>query len=166
MKAYLAATFAALGLAACSGQSLVYNTDYRPSFAAAGMVPLGGTQPVEMHGTPPRGLTDVQFTQIMRAPPSMQATTFAPANPGPREWRFVVSFGRDQNTALCEEAAPGGNPDVLAMSLCNGPVQVSRASLRMTPDKPLQPQIDQLMYTLLTPPNDSPDDGDGVRRRY
>ncbi|QDL92764.1 hypothetical protein FDP22_13790 [Paroceanicella profunda] len=164
MKAYLAVPLAVLALSACSGQSLVYNNDFRPSFAAPGMVPLGGTQPVEMHGTPPRGLSEADFARLMSAPPGVQYTSFTPADPGPRAWRFVVSFGRDANTALCEEAAPGDNPDVLAMSLCNGPVQVSRASLRMTPDRPLQQQIDQLMYVLLTPPNDSPDDRNVWRR--
>ncbi|WP_118132471.1 hypothetical protein [Oceanicella sp. SM1341] len=129
----------------------VFNKDFASAFASSGSLPLGGTQAVEMHGTPPEGMTDAQFAAMMSAPASYQPTRFAPAKPGPEAFRFVVGFGGQAPENYCGGEVDGGAADLVSVAVCNGPVTVSRASLRVSPEESLQPQVDTLMQALLTP---------------
>lgn len=163
----IAAAIMLPALVACAAQvpaALVYNTDFDPAFSAPGAVPLGGVVPVELHGSPPAGLSGADFAALMRAPGWYPPTRFRPAPAGGADEgvRVVAAFGTDSAVALCTRPMAGGDPRLVAMALCLGRRQVSRAALRMAAGDP-GPQVDLLMRGLLPPPR--PDDSGPCLRR-
>jgi hypothetical protein len=146
---------ASLLLAGCAGAgSTVYNTEFADQFRFPGALTLGGTRAVEMHGTPPAGLSPAQFAALMRVPGWYQPTRFRVATPDerPDAFRFVTAFGTDVNVALCTRPRYGADPALISMAVCNGGTLISRAAVRMAPGEEVNRAVGHLMVGLLPAP--------------
>lgn len=121
-----------LALAGCGAGNVVTVAEQEATYFATGRAEVSGRVPVRMFGTPPEGLSAAAAVALLDAPAAYEGLVFAPAGPGPSPggWSFVLAFGTDRATFLCEQPAPGGDPALVAAALCLDDRTVSRAAVR------------------------------------
>jgi len=153
----LALAAACAQIATPGSGALIYNFGYDAAYAESGPLALGGERPLELHGTPPAGLAPQEFADLIRVPGFYQKTRLVVSPPGRAggALRFVLATGTDHNISLCERPRAGGDPRLVAIAVCTGRNQISRAAARLALDRPLAPQLALMMRALLTVPRPS-----------